>query len=132
MTEIRAKIKNFLREELACPCCGRYTTDDTFLCKLQSLRCLAGMLKVNSANRCYKHNAIVGGEKSSRHLCSDAKGKLIVSSAADLVPKEIPLDLLFRIAKQTGLFNEVIKYTHKGFVHVGVDPHQKGNYFAVV
>lgn len=62
-------LKYFTEKELACKCCGVDKTTPEFKEKLDELRELYGKpLIVNSAYRCPKHNAEVGGVKNSQHL----------------------------------------------------------------
>jgi hypothetical protein len=64
---------NFLPEELACNCGGRfcdgaYHHDEAFLDALQALRNDVGRpLKINSGHRCARWNAAVGGAPMSQH-----------------------------------------------------------------
>lgn len=59
---------NFSPEELACPCCGEFYDDRESIDRLQSARDLAGIsFNINSAHRCFLHNARVGGAPLSMH-----------------------------------------------------------------
>jgi len=61
--------KNFSAQELACPCCGDVKMNTAFLEMLQTLRDRFGQaIRINSAFRCVKHNAAIGGENGSYHL----------------------------------------------------------------
>ena len=70
--------KNFSRSEFACKggasCCGGAAPiSDSLVAALQMLRDTVGQpLTVNSGFRCPKHNARVGGAKSSQHLLGKA------------------------------------------------------------
>lgn len=65
--------KNFSRKELSCPCCNECYMDRGMLASLQDLRDKwNNSLGINSAYRCAKHNATVGGKQASRHLVGDA------------------------------------------------------------
>ena len=79
---------NFSPNEFRCKCCGTIGNEHTarhLAWSLQSIRNIVGPLKINSAYRCPKHNAKVGGGKKSQHL---------ESSAADLVARDAnPLQL---------------------------------------
>lgn len=66
-------MKFFKKEELACPCCGSFVHNNEALCKLDLLRSLVNRpLYINSAYRCPKHNASVGGSTSSQHMLGTA------------------------------------------------------------
>lgn len=61
----------FTPAELACHCqrhChGEYWHDPAFLDALEAIRAIVGPLKINSARRCKRHNAAVGGARASMH-----------------------------------------------------------------
>lgn len=69
---------HFTPRELACRCGGRfckgeYFHHETFLDRLEALRELSGeALLLNSARRCKKHNAAVGGATRSQHTLAMA------------------------------------------------------------
>lgn len=59
----------FRLSELCCPCCGACNMNDDFMELLIAMRHEAGFpFVVNSGFRCERHNAMVGGKKSSAHL----------------------------------------------------------------
>ena len=123
MTAITVVIPNFTREELVCRCCGKLNVDTEFLIKLQAFRYLLKKpLTVTCASRCIKHNKEVGGAATSCHVC---EGKQ--STAADVTNSNCAE--IYTLACKSGLFNEVIYYKAKNFVHLGLDRKQKGNYF---
>ena len=65
--------QHFGEVELRCPCCGRLEMQADFMQKLEWLRVKYGKSFVpNSAFRCPKHNAEVGGEPDSQHLLGRA------------------------------------------------------------
>lgn len=76
--------KNFTRAEFQCPCgCTAQMVDEMLAQKLQIIRTIYNVpLKITSGYRCVKHNAAVGGAKSSKHLygiaadVKDPTGKL--------------------------------------------------------
>ena len=71
--------KNFSEKEFRCKCCGIIGNEHIarhLAWSLQSIRNIVGPLRINSAYRCPKHNAKVGGGKKSQHL---------ESAAADIV-----------------------------------------------
>ncbi len=63
---------NFTPAELSCKCgkyCnGEYFHDEKFLDGLQKIRHYIGPIVINSARRCLKHNAEVGGASRSMHM----------------------------------------------------------------
>jgi len=126
MTVVTAIIENFKREELECHCgCHQLNIDKEFLIRLQAFRYLLNKkLKVTCASRCKKHNKEVGGASASCHLC---EGKQ--STAADVTNSNCAE--IYSLATKSGLFNEVIYYKSKNFVHLGLDRNQKGNYFVI-
>lgn len=64
----------FTPKELACPCCGFLNFKESFLKKLNMARLVAGIsFPINSACRCPKHNAQVGGSPTSSHLATPDK-----------------------------------------------------------
>lgn len=121
---ITANIENFSENELKCRCgCGRLNYDNEFLIRVQAFRYLLGRaMTVTSGGRCVKHNKAVGGEPTSCHECETKK-----ATALDFTCKD--LKQAYFLACGCGLFNEVIHYTKKGFIHLGLDRKQKGNYF---
>ena len=62
--------KNFTRNEFQCSCgCSAQMVDEMLVQKLQTIRTVYDTpLKITSGYRCVKHNAAVGGAKSSKHL----------------------------------------------------------------
>lgn len=117
-------IENFTFDELKCRCgCNRYNFDTEFLIRLQAFRYMLGLsMTVTSGGRCVKHNAAVGGEKNSCHECETK-----AATACDFFCSN--MKKAFDLACNSGLFNEVIWYTNKHFIHVALDRKQKGNYF---
>ncbi|MEN9856166.1 MAG: hypothetical protein RLZZ157_1292 [Pseudomonadota bacterium] len=67
---------HFSPRELACKCkrhCrGEYYHDPKFLDALERLRAEIGPIVINSAHRCKRHNAAVGGVRNSMHTRSIA------------------------------------------------------------
>lgn len=123
---IKAIINNFSEKELSCRCgCNKLNYDDNFLIRLQAFRLIINQaLIVTSGCRCQTHNKKVGGVTTSLHECTTKK-----ASACDITGKNIKN--IFEQAKASKLFNEVIYYQKKNIIHLGYDPNQKGNYFAV-
>lgn len=67
--------QNFDRNEFACRCgCGGNTVDAELLAVLETIREELGdhPIKIVSGFRCQRHNAAVGGAKSSKHLLGKA------------------------------------------------------------
>ena len=126
MTAVSIIIENFKREELECHCgCHKLNIDTEFIVRLQAFRyVLKKPLTVTCASRCIKHNKDVGGEASSCHECETKK-----STAADVTNSNC--NEIYTLACKSGLFNEVIYYKAKNFVHLGLDRKQKGNYFTI-
>jgi len=123
---IVAKIENFTENELKCKCgCGRLNIDNEYLVRLQAFRYILGRpIKINSACRCVKHNKNSGGVETSCHQCETKK-----CTAADI--SCIDLEDAYAKACKSGLFNEIIFYRSKMFIHLGLDRKQKGNFFEV-
>ena len=121
---ITANIENFTENELKCRCgCGRLNYDNEFLIRVQAFRYLLKRpMTVTSGGRCVKHNKEVGGEPTSCHECETKK-----ATALDFTCKD--LQQAYFLACDCFLFNEVIHYIGKGFIHLGLDRKQKGNYF---
>ncbi len=129
MTKPKAVIENFdIETELTCRCgCGRYNYDNEFLIRLQAFRYMLGVgLTVTGPGRCIAHNMdkSVGGEPNSLHICEGKK-----ATAIDVTNSNC--ENIYKRACACGLFNEVIWYKKKNFVHLGLDRNQKGNYFAI-
>ena len=120
------KLDNFTKEELQCKCgCKRYNMDNEFLIRLQAFRYMLGLpMRVTSAGRCVKHNREVGGAVNSCHECETKK-----ATATDFTCSN--LKKAYELACKCGLFNEVIYYSKKGFIHLGLDRKQKDNYFTI-
>ena len=66
--------KNFKKEELQCPCCGRCEMSPKLLTLLQALRDDVGFsLIINSGFRCENHNKeLVFSSSKSQHLLGKA------------------------------------------------------------
>jgi hypothetical protein len=123
---IKAEIKNFTKKELACRCgCGLLDYDDNFLVRLQAFRLiLSEPLYPTSGCRCKRHNAYVGGVPNSLH---EAETK--PATAVDVANSNVKH--VYETAINSRLFNEVILYKRKAFVHLGYNPNQSGNYFKI-
>lgn len=121
---ITVNIENFTENELKCRCgCGRLNYDNEFLIRVQAFRYILKMaMTVTSGGRCVKHNRAVGGEPTSCHECETKK-----ATALDFTCNN--LEQAYNLACSCGLFNEVIYYVNKRFIHLGFDKKQKGNYF---
>jgi uncharacterized protein YcbK (DUF882 family) len=123
---ITVNIENFTGNELKCRCgCGRLNYDNEFLIRIQAFRyMLKRPMTVTSGGRCVKHNKEVGGEPTSCHECETKK-----ATAIDFICND--LQQAYFLACDCGLFNEVIYYSKKGFIHLALDRKQKDNYFLI-
>jgi zinc D-Ala-D-Ala carboxypeptidase len=84
--------RHFTEKELSCQCwCGFKITDKNFLAMVDKIRDKVGEpLVLNSAARCKKHNAAIGGAKNSAHVlglavdikCTDSHLRYKIVSAA--------------------------------------------------
>ena len=114
--------KNFKRQEFECKCgCQMplevYENIIKLSSQLQFLRDYTGRpIRINSAYRCPKHNAKVGGSKTSQHLLGKAADITIQS----LKPIEVfaiiedLIDMGHMLQGGLGLYEE------KGFVHYDI------------
>lgn len=120
---------NFQDYELKCRCgCEKLNYDDLFLMKLEVFRGLLGSrLKVTSGCRCLKHNKAIGGRENSCHICENRK-----ATAVDVCPFDTDCRNVFILALKTGLFNEVIWYKSRNFIHLAIDKNQKEQYYEVI
>ena len=102
----------FTRKEMSCPCCGKEGMDRGFMDRLNVARGLAEIpFVINSAFRCIKHNASVGGKVGSAHTRGYAADIACTSSS-----------YRYRILKalRAVSFNRIGIY--KTFIHVDSDP----------
>lgn len=123
---IKATIENFTENELKCKCgCGSFNIDNEFLIRLQAFRYMLkqGMIPT-SCCRCEKHNKAVGGVDTSLHQCETKP-----TTAVDFYCSN--MNKAYELACKSGLFNEVIWYKSKNFIHIGLDRKQSGNYFVI-
>jgi uncharacterized protein YcbK (DUF882 family) len=116
--------RNFKWDELRCRGCdgscewsvsgkplANVTEDALF--KLQALRELvAKPLTINSASRCPRHNALVGGAPLSQHRATSVRG----STAFDIALTNVPKNVLIAAAEDVGFGGIGINY--RSFVHV--------------
>lgn len=123
---IKVEIENFRKNELKCKCgCNSYNVDNEFLIRLQAYRYLLNQKMIpTSCCRCKIHNKKVGGVDSSLHSCYQKQ-----TSAIDFYCQD--LKKAYDLACKTGLFNEVIWYKNKDFIHLGLDRNQKTNYYVI-
>lgn len=126
MTKISIELQNFTKEELKCKCgCGRFNVDTEYLIRLQAYRYLLGLkMNVTSCCRCIKHNKNEGGVETSLHQCETKP-----TTAVDFYCSN--MNKAYELACKLGLFNEVIWYKSKNFIHIGLDRKQNGNYFVI-
>lgn len=106
--------KNFTWAELRCRCgCGRRNISPRAIKKLQKLRDALGPLKINSAARCPRHNARVGGSPRSQHRSTE----FIPSTAFDISLHGLHgKEDIIRAAEEVGFKGIGINYNT--FVHV--------------
>jgi hypothetical protein len=129
---LKTNIENFSEEEIKCKCCGKINVSDKALICLQSFRYMLNnkykkniRLTVQSACRCRKHNKAEGGVDdvrngvlvTSRHECDTKK-----SDAFDLTSPDLDYKTLYKEAVSSKLFNTIIRYDIKHFVHVDTEP----------
>lgn len=126
MTKVVVQLNNISVEELKCKCgCNTFNYDNDYLIRLGALRILANMPFIfTSGCRCKNHNHNEGGEPTSLHECTTKK-----ASASDVTCKNCLS--LYTIACKSGLFNEVIYYKKKNFVHLGFDKKQTSPFFQI-
>lgn len=124
--KITVDIKNFTKEELQCRCgCKRFNMDTEFLIRAQAFRYLLGMsMIVTSGGRCVKHNREEGGAANSCHECETKAATALDFTCGNLKKA-------YELACKCGLFNEVIWYSKKKFIHLGLDRKQKDNFFII-
>lgn len=110
--------KFFNENEFKCKCCGKLPEgmpSQELIDVLEVIRNHFGSVKINSGYRCPKHNAAIGGAKSSRHTFGDA--------VDIIVPGVKTLDVYnFVIAnfdsKPYGIAKKISKDPYAGFVHI--------------
>ena len=79
-------MRNFKKSEFACQCgCGTNNPSEELVTRLDDARDIAGVPFIitgasGSACRCVKHNAEVGGSKTSSHLTTD----IVQGTAVDI------------------------------------------------
>lgn len=133
---IKANIENFSEQELAYKCCGKVNVSDKGIICLQAFRYRLNnkykkniRLNIDSACRCRKHNKAEGGVDeirngilvTSRHECDTKK-----SDAFDLTSPDLDYKTLYQELVESKLFNTVIRYDKKHFVHADTEP--RANY----
>ena len=108
---------NFDSKEFACRCCGELPPDGmdpNLIHVLENIRHLLGdrPITVLSGYRCPKHNAAVGGAKSSQHM---------LGTAADIRCEGVSIgDIATAAGEVLGGKGGIGKYPKQGFVHVDV------------
>ena len=94
--------RNFKIEEMACHCCGEYWHDPYSLDLLQAARSFINVpFHINSSHRCKRHNAAVGGKKSSKHL----KAAYDIRTELDPVELHRQLNLMYNSCCGLGLYS---------------------------
>lgn len=77
--------KHFTIQELMCPCCKVLGVRPEFIIFLERVReHYAKPMKITSAFRCEKHNAKIGGSKTSAHMLGLACDVMAVTPQARL------------------------------------------------
>ena len=114
-------VRYFTEAEMACKCgCGEKDVAAALVLWLDLIRrAWGGPVIVNSARRCEKHNAAVGGAPHSRHLLGCA-ADITCSGAQDKARFQDFAALVTRLCPDQSDGWEVIVYQEKRFVHVGV------------
>lgn len=79
-------------------------------------------MTVTSGGRCCQHNLDVGGVNTSCHQNETKKATAVDFTCSAMA-------YAYNLACKSGLFNEVIWYTDKNIIHIGLDRKQKDNYF---
>ena len=125
MTQPTAEIENFdIETELQCRCgCKSYNYDNEFLIRLQAYRYMLNQgMTVTSGCRCKQHNKDEGGVDTSLHICEGKAAMMLDFTCNDM-------QSAYNLACTSGLFNEVIWYKSKNFIHIGLDRNQTEDYF---
>ncbi len=112
---------HFKKSELQCPCCGIANIQDEALRKLELLRVAMGVgLIINSAARCPRHNAEVGGGLNSQHLSiketKENEGR--ECTGFDISLRGGKIDKQELISKAVGAGFQGIGINYNSFVHV--------------
>ena len=102
---------NFNLQEFESPHTHEIKIVPEVIYKLQALRILLDKpIQVTSGYRTLRHNAIVGGHVTSKHM----RGL-----AVDIVVKDVDIDLLEFYAIEVG-FKDVVYYENKGHFHLAI------------
>ena len=94
--------KHFNRSEFACKCgeCRPIAVDVELVKVLEDVRVMFGKpVNITSSYRCTKHNAAVGGARTSMHLT----GKAADIQVKDTAPKDVQAYLLNKYPNQYGI-----------------------------
>lgn len=115
-----------IEKELQCRCgCKIFNYSTEFLIRLQAFRYILNMpLIVTGGGRCHEHNIKEGGAKTSLHIC-EGRQAMAIDVSNDNCKK------IYEMACASRLFNEVIWYKNKNFVHLALDKKQKCNFFEI-
>lgn len=109
-------MKYFKPSEFACNCCKQENIDEKLVAKLDLARELAGIpFKINSAYRCPKHNANVGGVKDSSHVGGYAVDVAVPNCSSSARYKMVTAFLVSGFTR-IGIYNS--------FIHVDIDPNK--------
>ena len=118
--------KNFKLSEFTCKCgCGFNNVDQRLISMCQEIRDFLNIpVRINSACRCEKHNAKVGGVKGSYHtkgLAADLSCSLGGKAIFDTIQK-------LRNEKKLKDLSYYILYKKKNFVHIDCGAKRKSLY----
>ncbi len=104
--------KHFSLTEFECPCCGVVRLHKSLLNYIVMLRQILNKpIYINSAYRCIKHNAAVGGVENSYHL---------YGAAADIRIEGFTMSQ-FLLAAHTINIYKIIPYEDRNFVHININ-----------
>lgn len=106
--------KNFRKDELDCPDCGKCKIASRLVKALQKLRDLVEKpIIVNSGYRCPEYNKKIGGVSNSQH---------VAGNAADIVIRGMNPEEMYKQAVKIQEFREggIGIYIDRGFIHVDV------------
>ena len=113
--------KNFRVREFACKCkrCTDLLVDDALVDWLQKIRDHFGRpVNINSGYRCERHNAAVGGSKTSHHM----RGMAADIRVAGVLPVDVARYAESVGVQRIGLYEGSVE---GDFVHIGSEPRKR-------